>query len=142
MRWLVVFCLMPLPAMAESYVALRTIPARSVLLISDMTGVDAEIAGAVTDAQAIVGREARVTVFAGQPIRTEDFAAPIIVERNQIVALIYSAGGLQIGLEGRALDAGRADEVIRVMNLASRAVVHGTVTDAGIVQVGSDIQKE
>ncbi len=142
MRWLLALVLLPGASQAESFVALRTIPARAVLAASDMTSVEATIAGAVTDPAAVLGREARVTVFAGHPIRVDDFAAPALVDRNQIVKLVYTQGGLQIGTEGRALDRGGAGETIRVMNLISRTIVSGLVTGTGAVRVGPDIQKE
>ncbi|MGL4320747.1 MAG: SAF domain-containing protein, partial [Paracoccaceae bacterium] len=64
MRWLFLLCAMPSVAVAESYVALRTIPAKTVLAAADMTAVDADIMGAVRDPSSVLGLEARVTVFA------------------------------------------------------------------------------
>jgi flagellar basal body P-ring formation protein FlgA len=142
MRWLFFLLLFSGPAMAESFVALRTIPARAVLSAADMTSVQAEIAGAVTDPQLVVGREARITVFAGRPIRSDDFVAPALVNRNQLVALIYVQGALEIGTEGRALDRGGAGEAIRVMNLGSRTIVTGVVTAPGVVSVGPITERD
>jgi flagellar basal body P-ring formation protein FlgA len=142
MRFVLALLVLSAPALAESYVALRTIPARTVLLASDITGVQADIAGAVSDPQSIIGREARITVFAGHPILAEDFVSPALIDRNQIVSLIYSDGGLQIGTEGRALDRGGAGTVIRVMNLASRTIVSGVVSDMGEVRIGTGMQGE
>lgn len=137
MRWVFLIFLFPCSALAESLVALRTIPARSVLAAADITQVDAAIPGAVTDANAVLGQEARVTVFAGRPIKAADFVAPALVERNQIVSLVFAQGALQITAEGRALDRAGEGEFVRVMNLASRSTVNGVVIGPGIVRVGA-----
>jgi flagellar basal body P-ring formation protein FlgA len=138
MRWLFLFLVLPMAATAESYVALRTIPAKTVLAAADMTSVDAEIAGAVSDPAAVLGLEARVTVFAGRPIIAADFVAPALINRNQVVPLIYAQGALVIVAEGRALDRAGLGETVRAMNLASRATVSGVVTETGAIRVGQN----
>lgn len=138
MRILLALLLMPSLSFAESYIALRTIPARSILTASDLTSVAADIPGAVADPLSVVGQEARVTVFAGHPILAGDFVPAAMVDRNQIVSLIYMRGSLQITTEGRALDRAAAGETVRVMNLVSRATISGIVTDTGAVRVGPD----
>ncbi len=136
MRLLLALLWLPGGALAESVIALRTIPAQAVVTADDLNGVDAAIPGAIDDAALVIGQEARVTVYAGRPIRAQDFGAPAMVDRNQIVPLIYVAGGLQITTEGRALGRGGTGDMIRVMNLASRSTVSGFVTDTGAVRVG------
>jgi flagellar basal body P-ring formation protein FlgA len=136
MRLMLILALWPGLAAAESVIALRTIPAQSVVTAADLDHVDAVIPGAISDVALVVGQEARVTIYAGRPIRATDFGAPTLVDRNQIVPLIYAAGGLQIVTEGRALGRGGTGDMIRVMNLASRNTVSGVVTDTGAVRVG------
>lgn len=131
-----VLALIPLPAVADSLVATRTIRAMAVVEPDDLTLVEADIPGALQDAALIVGLEARVTLYAGRPIRPGDVGPPATVERNQIVPLSYRAGGLLILAEGRALSRGGAGDVIRVMNLASRTTVSGQIGADGQVQVG------
>lgn len=142
MRILLTLLFLPSVALADSYVALRTIPARSILSAADVTSVDADIPGAIADPVLVVGREARVTVFAGRPILASDFAPAALVDRNQIISLIYVRGSLQITTEGRALDRAGAGETVRVMNLASRSTISGTVTETGAVRVGPNAQEE
>jgi flagellar basal body P-ring formation protein FlgA len=142
MRLILAMMCLPSVTLADSYIALRTIPARSILTAADLTSVQADIAGAIADPLAVVGQEARVTIFAGRPILAADFAPPALVIRNQIVVLIYTQGALQIVTEGRALDRAGEGEMVRVMNLASRATVHGLVTETGAVRVGPVLQEE
>ena len=70
------------------------------------------------------------------PLRPEDLGAPALVERNQIVSLVYRSGGLVILADGRALARGAEGDVIRVMNLASKTTVSGRVGPDGRILVG------
>lgn len=133
---LALLALLPTAAWPDSLVATRTIRAQSVIGPDDVALVAADIPGAISDAEAALGLEARVSLYAGRPIRPKDVGPPAIVERNQIVPMRYAAGSLTILTDGRALVRGRAGDVIRVMNLASRTTVTGQIADDGTVQVG------
>jgi flagella basal body P-ring formation protein FlgA len=124
------------PALADSVVATRTIRAQTVIGPDDLTLVAADLPGAVTDPELAIGLEARVAIYAGKPVRLADLGPPTLVERNQIVPLIYLSGGLAISTEGRALARGSAGEVIRIMNLGSRTTVSGRIGPDGAVYVG------
>ena len=122
-RLLTILCAMATPAAAETLVAARTIPAQSIIGPDDLTMSDQMIPGAVTDASAVVGMEARTALYAGRPIRPSDVVFPAVVERNAIIILTYQRNGLAISTEGRALGRAGPGDVIRVMNLTSRATV-------------------
>ena len=124
------------PAAAESLVATRTIRAKTLIAPEDLTLVSVEIQGALTDPDAAVGLEARVAIYAGKPVRPGDLGPPTLVERNQLVTLVYLSGELAISTEGRALSRGSAGEEIRVMNLGSRNTVTGRIGPDGTVYVG------
>lgn len=136
MRMLLVWLFMAVPAGAESLVAARTIRALSVLGPEDVTLVSAALPGALADPADAVGLEARVTLHAGRAIRPADLGPPALVERNQVVPLLYRSGGLTIAAEGRALGRGGAGDLLRVMNLASRNVVMARVGPEGALWVG------
>lgn len=133
MRAVLVFCLSTLPAMADSVVATRTIPARATVQAADVTLVSADIPGALTDARLAIGQEARVAIYAGRPINAASLTQAALVERNQIVRLRVSVGGLFIETEGRALSRAALGEAVRVMNLSSHAALTGRVADDGSV---------
>ena len=96
----------------------------------------AAIVGALTHPADALGLEARVTIYAGRPVRAGDLGLPAVVERNQIVPISFLSGGLAIKAEGRALARGGVGDVIRVMNLASRTTVSGRIAPDGQVVVG------
>lgn len=136
MRFLALLLMLASMAQADSLVATRTIRAQSILAATDMTLVAAELPGGLTSMAAAIGLETRITLYAGRPIHLADLGPPAIIDRNQIISLVYNAGSLAILTEGRAMARGGVGDVIRVMNLASRTTVTGRIAADGRVQVG------
>lgn len=118
-------------ACAEALVAARTLPARSIIGPEDLLLRDVNFAGAETDPLLFIGMETRVALYAGRPVRVADVGAPAVVERNQIIPLVYDHGGLRIATEGRALARAGPGDVIRVMNLSSRTTVTARIHEGG-----------
>ncbi|MBN2629208.1 MAG: flagellar basal body P-ring formation protein FlgA [Rhodobacteraceae bacterium] len=135
MRW-VVLCLLPAPVWADAVVATRVIKAGIVLSAADLSVVEADIPGTLTDPAQVAGQEARVAIYPGRPIRHDQIGTPAIIDRNQIVPLAYVAGGLSIVTEGRALSRGGPGDSISVLNLSSRNTVRGQIQPDGTVRVG------
>lgn len=129
--------LLPFPALADSLVATRVIAAHAVITAEDITLVAADLPGALGDPAAAIGQEARVAIYPGRAIRSADLGRAALVERNQIVALVYRTGALTILTEGRALNRGGPGDIIEVLNLASRSRVTGRIADDGSVTVAS-----
>jgi len=100
-----------------------------------VTMVSADLPGALSDPDSVIGMESRVVLYAGRPIRSEDIGFPAIVERNQIVMVYYRQGALNIAMEGRALARAGVGDRLRVMNLESRNSVTGTVAEDGSIVV-------
>lgn len=122
-RLIAILCMMASPPLADTVVAARTIPAHTTIMPEDIAHDTRDIPGAVTDPSQIVGMEARVALFAGRPIRPGDVGFPAVVERNQIIPLLYDRNGLVISTEGRALGRAGPGDLIRVMNISSRSTV-------------------
>lgn len=133
---MLLLCTIAAPVSAESLVATRTIRAKSLVAPEDLALVSAELPGALNDPGQAVGLEARVAIYAGKPVRPGDLGPPTLVERNQLVTLVFLSGGLAISTEGRALARGAEGDEIRVMNLGSRNTVTGRIGPDGAVYVG------
>jgi flagella basal body P-ring formation protein FlgA len=137
MRALVLLLLLASPAQADSLIAARTLQAHSVLAAEDMMLVAADLPGALTSPELAVGQETRIAIYAGRPILASALGPAALVERNQIVVLIYRSAGLTISTEGRALDRGAEGDRIKVMNLTSKSTVTGVIGPGGVVHVGA-----
>lgn len=122
------------PALADVIIATRTIRPQEILGPSDLLLQEGTDQSEVTLAE-LIGQEARVALYAGRPVRPGDVGPPAVIERNQVVPLMYSRGGLEIMTEGRSLDRAGIGDQVRVMNLASRATVSGRVTASGRILV-------
>lgn len=136
LRTLALMLLLAEPALASSVVAVRPIRAQTVVASADLELAEEDVPGALATLEAAVGLEARVTLYPGRPILASQLGPPALVERNELVRMVYRRGALAIGAEGRALDRGGFGERIRVMNLSSRQVVTGAVTEDGSIEVG------
>lgn len=123
------------PAVAETVIAARTIPAQTLITADDLLIRDVEVAGGTSDPLLLIGMEARVALYAGRAVRPADVGFPAVVDRNQIVPLIYDSGGLLISTEGRSLGRAGVGEMIRVMNLASRSTVTARIGEDGAAYV-------
>ena len=119
------------PIAADTLIAARTIPARSIIGPEDILVRDIDALGALETPALAIGQEARVALYAGRPIRAADVGAPAVVERNQIITLIYRHGVIMISTEGRALDRAGPGDRIRVMNISSRTTVSAQVDATG-----------
>lgn len=135
MRWVwLIPLLAAAPAQADMLVAARTLRAQTIVTGADLILRDGPDTGLSEPAQ-VIGQETRVTVYAGRPLRPGDIGPPAVVERNQIVPLVYDSTILRIETEARALARAGAGELIRVLNLSSRNPVTGRVQPDGSVLV-------
>lgn len=137
MRYMALLLIAALPAGARADIVLaaNTIRAQSIITAQDLVVKPGDAPGVVADPAALVGQEARIAIYAGRPVRLADVGPPAIVDRNQIVSLIFQANGLSITAEGRSLSRAGAGEYVRVMNMSSRMTVTGLVLPDGRILV-------
>ena len=120
---------------AETVVATRTIRAHGIISAEDLALRPDTVAGTFSSLEGLVGQEAKVTLYMGRPIRRADVGPPALIERNQIVTLVYRAGGLTILAEGRALARAGVGTPVKAMNLSSRKIIRGRVSESGEIIV-------
>ena len=125
--------LAPALARADTLVASRTIRSQTLLQPGDLGLASGTVPGALTSADQAVGMEARVVLYAGRPIRPEDIGPAALIDRNQIVTILFRHGKLTIMAEGRSLGRGTAGDRIKVMNLASHSTISATIGPDGTV---------
>lgn len=123
------------PALADVVVPIHTIRPKVVLTESDLQIRPANVTGALNNLADVVGMEARISLYAGRPIRPSDLRPPAVIDRNQVVPLSYQSGTLTIITEARALDRAAPGETIKAMNLSSRNTVHAFVLPDGTLTV-------
>ena len=132
MRLTLLFVFLGNLAFAEVLVATRIIPANTIISADDIVFRDINAAGASTDPATVIGMEARKSIFAGRPIMLSDVGVPAVVERNQIIQLVFQSNGLRIKTDGRALDRAGPGDLVRVMNLSSKSIVIAGIDERGV----------
>jgi flagella basal body P-ring formation protein FlgA len=137
----VILCLIG-QARADSLIAMRTLPANTIIAPEDVALVASKIPGALDQLTPAIGKELRRAIYAGRAITAADIAAPTLIERNQIVQLTYRTQAMVIRTEGRALSRGAEGDWIEVLNLASKTKVTGKVGANGAILVGRENQTE
>lgn len=122
-------------ALADTIVAARTIRAQTLLAPTDLRVVQGDTPGALISLDEAVGLEARVVLYSGRPVMAGDVGPAAIIERNQIVKIVYTVGTLSISADARALARAGPGDMLRVMNLTSKSTVSGIVAPDGSVYV-------
>ncbi|MEP3347203.1 MAG: flagellar basal body P-ring formation chaperone FlgA [Litoreibacter sp.] len=120
---------------AQSVVPTQTLKPGQLVTARDVRVVEDVQTGAFTDVSKVIGLEVQRVLYRGRPFQVGDIGAPALVERNEIVTLIYQTTLLSIATEGRALGRGAEGAKLRVINIASRNTVVGHVNHAGEVIV-------
>lgn len=137
MRHLMILALvtLPAPAFTDSVIATQTLRPKEVISPQSVQLQQADIAGAAQGLDDVIGAEVKRAVYSGQPVLTSNLTRAALVERNQIVAATFTLNGLTIATEARAMERGAAGDVIRAMNLTSRAPIRAEVMEDGRLKV-------
>ncbi|HSK39060.1 MAG TPA: flagellar basal body P-ring formation chaperone FlgA [Arenibaculum sp.] len=120
-------------------VPVRRIPPGEILSEGDLTTVPMPLArmpaSAIGSKDLLVGMASRRLLAPGRLIHARSVGAPVVVERNKPVTLVFEQDGLYLAAQGRALQDGGVGDEVRVMNPSSHAVVNGMVTGPQTVSV-------
>ena len=81
----------------------------------------------------LVGKAPRRMLLPGMPVRADDVQAPLVVHRNDLVAIVLQLPAMVITAQGQALDDGALGQTIRVSNTQSKRVLDVRVTGPGNV---------
>ena len=132
---LIASMVLPMSASGQTVEVARPIKANSTIGPDDLLIVAETVPGAFTNISDAIGLEARKTLYPGRPIMIADLGPVSIVERNQLVDLVFVQGKLRIVADGRALGRASMGGRVRVMNTDSRLTVTGVVVGPSLVEV-------
>lgn len=105
-------------------------------MLRDASLPDSAPATAVLSRDRLVGKVARRTLMAGQPIAYAWVSDPQALANGALVQIVFEQGGISISAPGQAMHAGSVGEAVRVRNVDSGLVVTGTILRDGTVRVG------
>lgn len=90
--------------------------------------------GVVVDPQAALGKTLRNSVGTGQPLRSDQLLAPLLVRQGQTVRVISQGTGFSASAEGRALNNAAEGQLAQV-RMNSGQTVSGIVRADGSVEI-------
>jgi flagella basal body P-ring formation protein FlgA len=85
--------------------------------------------------EALVGKVARRTLLALQPIAINAVREPYLVNQGKAVLVVYETGGLTITSQATALDNGSVGDDVNVRNNDSGLLIRGSVASDGTVRL-------
>ena len=128
-------------ATVEAVTVIRSIDRGAVLKASDLTverRPRAEVGrDAVVGIERAVGLAARNVIRPGPPLRDAALTRPEVVQRGQMVTLVFEAPGLTLTLRGKATESGAEGDTVSVLNEQSKRTVQGVVVGPGHVVVST-----
>ena len=89
----------------------------------------------VTDGAEIVGKVLTRPLAIGSPILRTMLKTPDLLKAGAPVTLVSRLNGVEVKMDGVALEAGGAGKIIRVRNTASRKVLRGRIVDECTVEI-------
>ena len=120
-------------------VAARPILAGEPLSASDFRFEEQEIGARgknfLTERDEIVGKVLSRSVGIGSPIWKSMLRTPDILKAGAPVTLVSRVNGVEVKMDGIALEAGPEGKVIRVKNATSKKVLRGRILDASTVEI-------
>ncbi len=86
----------------------------------------------------VLGRTASMPLIPGTIVRVDAIYDPPVISHGQIVHAIVRKGNIELTVDTRAIEDGKAGEVIRVENTASHKVLRGRILDERTVLVDQE----
>jgi flagella basal body P-ring formation protein FlgA len=91
---------------------------------------------AASDPDAVIGLAARRPLREGAVVAARDVAPAQVIKAGETVTVTFADEGIQLALEGRAMNSAGVGEMLNVQNTASKKVIQALVTGAGQAVVG------
>lgn len=91
---------------------------------------------APAEPEAAVGLAAKRPVREGAAVSLRDLASVQVVKIGETVTVTYSADGISLSLDGKAMNAAGVGEPVNVQNTASKKIIQAVVTGPGQAVIG------
>lgn len=126
-------------ALADTVVTLHQIDYGATITVADLALQKREITPnshlAARKIDDVIGKKARTTLRANQPVRVDQVEKVPLVKSGQMVTIVAENEVLKVSVTGSARSSGAAGDIIRVQNLTSLKEIPARVMSATTVQV-------
>jgi flagellar basal body P-ring formation protein FlgA len=89
----------------------------------------------IIDRDLAVGLAARTVLQPGRPLRNAELMKPEMIQRNEMVTLMFEVPGIKLTVRGKAAEGGAAGDTISVVNEQTKRTIQGVVVAPGRVVV-------
>ncbi|MCC9655913.1 flagellar basal body P-ring formation chaperone FlgA [Rhodopirellula sp. JC737] len=89
----------------------------------------------VADLNEVIGMEVVGLIRSGIPLRPQDFAAPRLVRRGDLVEVQVTGGGIRVTTSAKALGDGAQNELIEIETLTPKRRLLAKVVEPSIVEI-------
>jgi flagella basal body P-ring formation protein FlgA len=86
--------------------------------------------------EAVVGMAARRFLRADQAVMQHDLTQPEVIKKDDVIALVYSQGGVTLTLQAKALDNAVAGQTFNAINPESKKIIQAVAAGPGEALVG------
>ena len=116
----------------------RPLMAGQIISANDLTVISGDLTkqptGVITDPQSAIGKTLRNSLGAGQPLRSYQLLAPLVIRQGQSVRVISQGSGFAVSAEGRALNNASEGQLTQV-RMNSGQTISGIARADGSVEV-------
>ena len=93
------------------------------------------------DARGVIGKAARRPLRAGTAVSQADLSAPKVIKKDEMVTVAFSADGIKLVLQGKALSGAAVGDVVDILNPASKKVIQAVASGPDQAVVGPDAER-
>lgn len=126
-------------ALVDMVVTVRQLEHGTILTAADVALQKREITQlsqlAVRSIDDVIGKKARTTLRANQPVRGDQIERVPLIKSGQLVTIIAENGVIKVSVAGKAHSSGAEGDIIRVQNMTSLKEIPAKVIDGSTVQV-------
>ncbi len=116
----------------------RPLAAGQALQAGDLTTLSGDISslptGVITDPANAIGKTLRNSLGAGQPLRSDQLLAPLVIRQGQTVRVISKGPGFAVSSEGKAINNAAAGQIAQI-RMNTGQTVSGIAQADGSVEI-------
>lgn len=103
-------------------------------LVTSTGDLEALPPGIISEPSAAIGKTLRNSLTAGQPLRSNQLIAPIVIRQGQTVRVISQGAGFMVSSEGKALTNAAEGQVVQI-RMSSGQTVSGLAKSDGSIEI-------
>lgn len=93
------------------------------------------------DSRGVIGQAVRRPIRAGTSVSLGDLTVPKVIKKDDMVQVAYSAGGIRLVLQGKAMGDAALGGVVDVMNPSSKKVIQAVASGSDEAVVGPEAER-